>query len=413
MFSSSRAKIFLAVFVSCSLVVEFAILYYFLILTPKKPPLKPPGKYLIEVQKDKAPEFIFSDKDLGELRKAFQREEEFLSKKITYERGLSFGEEKISPFLIKESAQLLLETLQEAKTEEELNRLIKKRFLIYEAAGEKGEILFTAYYTPVYEGSLTREGPYRCPLYLRPKDLKVANLGEFNPSLEGERIVYRIDNSQREIVPYWSRENIVKNKVLEGQNLEFIYLKDRLDRFYLMIEGSGKINLNNGETFWVRYSASNGRVYTSLGRRLVKEGEIPEDKLSIQSIREYFQHHPHRMDQYLNQNERFIFFTRDKEIKGAVGAGGCELTPKRSIAIDKKIFPLGAVAYIEYPEPEINREDEVVGIKKRGRFVLCQDTGGAIKGPERVDVYFGEGEEALAKAKHLKGKGKLYFLIKK
>ncbi|MEA3485207.1 MAG: MltA domain-containing protein [Candidatus Aerophobetes bacterium] len=413
MFSSSRSKIFLVVFVSCSLVAEFVILYYFFILVPKKPPLKPLKKYLIEVQKDKVPEFTFSHKELGELKEAFQREEEFLSQKITYERKLSFGEGKLSPFLVKESAQLLLKTLQEAKTEEELNRLIKKRFLIYQAAGEGGEVLFTAYYAPVCEGSLIREGSYQYPLYLRPEELKVANLGEFKSSLEGEEIVYRIDTSRGEIVPYWSRENIVKDEVLEGKNLEFIYLKDRLDRFYLMIEGSGKINLNNGETFRVRYSASNGRVYSSLSRLLVKEGEIPEDKLSMESIREYFQHHPRRMDQYLNQNERFIFFTRDEEIKGTIGAGGCELTPKRSIAIDKKIFPLGAVAYIEYPEPEINREDEIVSIKKKGRFVFCQDTGGVIKGPGRVDIYFGEGEEALAKAGHLKGKGRLYFLIKK
>jgi len=408
-------RFFLVVLLGCALIMEVAILYYFLILVPKRPPIKPPEKYLMEVQKDKIPQFAYSDKDSEELKKAFNREEGFLSRKIAYERKLPFGEKKLSASLIKESAQLLLQTLQEAKTEEELNRLIRKRFTIYQAAGEKGEgkVLFTGYYSPIYEGSLKKDGPFRYPLYLKPKDLKVANLGEFNPALEGERIVYRIDPSKGEIVPHWSREDIVKSKVLEGQNLEFVYLKDRIDRFYLMIQGSGKIVLEDGRTLWARYSATNDRPYTSLGRLLAREGKIPQDKLSLQSIRQYFQRHPQEMDQYLNQNERFIFFAKDEKKGGATGAAGAELTPKRSIAIDKKIFPLGALAYIEYPEPEINREGEVVGIEKRARFVFCQDTGGVIKGPGRVDIYFGEGKKALAKAGRLKGKGKLYFLIKK
>lgn len=416
MFPSFKSKrFFLAALVSCALLVEFAIFYYFLILVPKRPPIKPPKEYLMEVQKDKIPRFAYSDEDFDELKKAFHREEEFLSRKIAYERKLPFGEKKLSASLIKESAELLLQTLQEVKTEKELNRLITKRFTIYQAAGEKGDgqVLFTGYYSPIYEGSSKKHGPFRYPLYSKAKDLKLANLGEFTPALEGERIVYRIDPSKGEIVPYWSREDIVKGKVLEGQNLEFVYLKDRIDRFCLMIEGSGKITLEDGRTFWARYSATNGRPYTSLGRLLFKEGKLPEDKLSMRSIREYFQRHPEEMDQYLNQNERFIFFAKDGKKKGAIGAAGAELTPQRSIAIDAKVFPLGALAYIEYPEPEIKREGETMGIEKRARFVFCQDTGGVIKGPGRADIYFGEGKKALAKARQLKGEGKLYFLIKK
>jgi len=416
MFSFSKSKrFFLVVLVSCALLAEFLILYFFLILVPKRAPIKPPKEYLMEVEKDKIPEFIYSDKDFEELKKAFNREEEFLSRKIAYERKLPFGEQELPASLIKESAQLLLQTFQEAKTQKELNRLIRKRFTIYHAAGERGEgeVLFTGYYSPIYEGSLKEHGPFRYPLYSKAKDLKLANLGEFNSALEGDRIVYRIDPSKEEIVPYWSREDIVESKVLEGQNLEFVYLKDRIDRFYLMIEGSGKITLEDGKTFWARYSATNGRPYTSLGRLLAKEGKLPEDKLSLKSIRDYFQRHPEEMDQYLNQNESFIFFTKDEENQGAIGAAGAVLTPERLIAIDTKIFPVGAPAYIEHPEPEINREGEVVGIETIARFVFCQDTGGVIKGPGRADIYFGEGEKALAKAGHLKGTGKLYFLIKK
>lgn len=305
---------------------------------------------------------------------------------------------------------------KEAKTQTEFNSLIRRRFTIYQAGGGKGEgkFFFTGYYSPVYQGALEKRGAYRYPLYLKPEDLKVARLEEFDSSLAGERIVYRVDSSKGEIVPYWSREYILKHKVLEGQNLEFVYLKDRLDRFYLMVEGSGKIILESGEVFWVRYAATNGRPYTSLGKLLVREGKISPDKLSMQAIREYFKQHPQQMDEYLNQNEAFIFFTREKSQKaGAIGAAGCVLTPERSIAIDRKIFPLGAPAYIEYPALQINAKGEAVDIKKRAQFVFCQDTGGVIEGPGRADIYFGEGKKALVKTGHIKGEGKLYFLIKK
>ena len=180
-----------------------------------------------------------------------------------------------------------------------------------------------------------------------------------------------------------------------------------------MIEGSGKITLANGKTFWLRYSASNGRPYTSLGMTLAKAGKLPEDMLSLQSIRQYFQRHPQEMDRYLNQNERFVFFVEDQENQGAIGAAGVVLTPERSIAIDRRMFPLGTLAYIEYPEPEINGQGKVVRYAEKGRFVFCQDTGGIIKGPGRADIYFGEGERAFAKAGNIKGKGRLYFLVKK
>ncbi len=243
--------------------------------------------------------------------------------------------------------------------------------------------------------------------------MKAADLEKFDPSLDGEKIFYRIDLSRGEIVPYWSRKEIVQGNVLKGKGLELVYLKNRVDRFYLMVQGSGKITLDNRETFWARYAAKNGRPYTSLGRLLIEEGKIPEDRISLHSIREYFQEHPHLMDEYLFQNEAFVFFAKAQGKGAAVGAAGCQLIPDVSIAVDKRIFPLGTCAYIQYPEPEIDSQGVLVGTKKRSRFVFCQDTGGVIRGPGRADIYFGEGEKALQKAGYLKDIGKLYFLIKK
>jgi len=412
MFSFFKSKkFFFAVLLSGALIIEVAILYYFFISVPGKLPIKPPEKYLLEVQEDKIPRFTYSNKDFEELKEAFDREEKFLSQKIAYKRKLAFGKKKLPASLIKESSQLLLQTLQKVKTEEELNRLIRKQFTVYQAVGEKGEVLFTAYYSPIYEGSLKKHGPYQCPLYSKPEDLKIANLGEFDPALEEKRIVYRIEPSSEEIAPYWTRKDIVQGKVLEGEGLEFIYLKNKIDRFFLMIEGAGKIVLDNGESFWVNYVADNGRGYTSLGGLLVKDGKLSPGELTKEGIIAYFKAHPEQIDKYLYKNQRFIFYKEDQD--GPYGAGEVKLTPFRSLAVDENIFPLGALAYIEYPEPKINREGEVGGIKKTVRFVFCQDTGEAIKGPGRADIYFGEGEKALAKVGHLKGKGKLYFLIKK
>ncbi|MCD6574563.1 MltA domain-containing protein [Candidatus Aerophobetes bacterium] len=408
-------RFFLLSVVVFVLVAEFFILYYFLVMIPgRKTAVKLPEEYLVKIPEDKIPRFILPKNDLKELEKAFHREKEFLQEKIVSGEKISFGKEKLAVSLVKDSAELLLKTIKEAKDEDEFNRLVRERFVVYQAAGKegKGRIIFTGYYSPVYEGSFKKQGSFKYPIYLKPEDLKVVDLGRFNPVLKGEKIVYRIDPLKKEIVPYWSTKDIVEKKVLEGKGLELLYLKSKIDRFYLMIEGSGKIILNNGEEFWVRYSATNGRPYTSVGKLLVKDGKISRDKLSLESIKKYFQRHPEEMDKYLNQNERFTFFVKNKQGRKAVGATGGELTPYISIAIDKKIFPLGALAYIKYQNPRVNVKGKVKQAGQIARFVFCQDTGGIIKGPEKVDIYFGEGKDASARAS-IKNTGKLYFFIKK
>lgn len=192
-------KLFFVVFLSCGLLVEFAILYYFLVFLPTKFPSRPPQRYLLEVPEEEIPRFAYWQDDYQELKEAFQREEGFLLQKIANREKISFGETKLAASLVKESADLLLQTLQEVRSEEELNRLIRKRFIIYQAVGEKGEgkVLFTGYYSPIYEGSLEKQGPFEYPLYLIPKDLKIANLGEFDPALEGERAFSKAGNIKR------------------------------------------------------------------------------------------------------------------------------------------------------------------------------------------------------------------------
>ena len=412
MSSIFKSKVsFLVVFIACSLVAEVGILYYFLVWIPKRPPERPLVRYLIRVEGDKIPSFTLQD--TASLKTSFEREKEFLSQKIRSDQKLAFGQQKVSAELIKESAELFFKILEEARNPKELNQLIRKWFNIYLAAGQKdhGRVLFTGYYSPVYKASLRKRADYQYPLYLKPSDLKVAELGEFDPQLKGEKIVYRIDKKRDEIVPYYARKQIVQEKMLEGKNLELVYLKDKIDRFYLMIEGSGKIMLEDGKSFWANYAASNGRPYTSLGKLLQEDGKLSAGELTMQGIKEYFAHHAHEIDHYLNQNQRFIFHRKEED--GPYGARGIKLTPLRSLAVDKSIFPMGALAYIQYQGPRLNKVGNVEGEAEYSHFVFCQDSGVAIKGPGRADLYFGEGDQALKRAERTKSLGRLYFLIKK
>jgi len=397
-------KIFITAVVTGALVAEVLILFYYFKPRVRYPPSAVP--VLFEVKGKEAPLFSLPpDEEIERLKLAFKREKEFISRSIRKDEKFPFGDGKISASQIKESAELLLGIMEKAKSQKEFNRLIQENFFIFKARGEDsaGKVLFTGYYTPVVEGSFEKKGPYRFPLYLKPDDLKVADLGIFDPYLKGEKIFYRIDFSRGEIVPYWSTKEIVEEKVLEGRGLEFIYLKDELDRFVLMLEGSGKVVLESGDTLWVRYAATNGRPYTSVASLVLEEGIFGEN-LSLEKMREYFSRYPEKMRQYLLRNERFIFFSPDKSKSGAVGATGVLLTPGISVAVDRRIFPLGALAYIEYRDKKKGRWER--------RFVFCQDTGGGIKGPGRADIYFGEGKIAQENAA-IKEWGCLYFLVKK
>ncbi len=402
---------FLVVFIACSLVAEVGILYYFLVWIPKPPPERPFARYLIRIEGDEVPSFICQN--TASLKKAFEREKEFLSQKIDSHEKFSFSQQRVSAELIKESAELFFKILGEARDPKELNRLIRKCFNIYLASGQKdqGRILFTGYYSPVYKASLSKSADYRYPLYLKPLDLKVAELGEFDPQLKGEKIVYRIDKKREEIIPYYTRKQIVQEKVLEGKGLELVYLKSEIARFNLMIEGSGKIVLEGGQSFWANFAASNGRPYTSLGKLLREDGKLSPGELTLQGIKEYFAHHSQEIDHYLNQNQRFIFHREEED--GPYGVPGIKLTPLRSLAVDKSIFPMGALAYIHYQAPRLNKVGNVEGEAEYSHFVFCQDSGITIKGPGRADLYFGVGDQALKRAERTKSLGRLYFLIKR
>ncbi len=389
----------------CCFSIEVGVLYYFFVLIPqaRKELVKPPEKYFVEIKQDEIPLFALGEKDFAQLKIAYQRQKKFLLIKIKSGESFPFGEGKISAKLINESIELFFQTFEKSKNLEEFNDLLRKRFSVYQIASknEKENVFFTGYFSPVYEGALSLTGNFQYPVYLAPVDLKVAELGDFISRLKGEKIVYRIDQEKREIAPYHTLREIMKNKVLEGQSLELVYLKNVVDLVFLMLEGAGKIVLDTGESFWVNYSGDNGRVYTSLSKLLLEDGKLSSGELTREGVLAYFKAHPEQIDEYLYQNERFIFFEKGQD--GPYGTGDIKLTPLTSIAVDKRIFPLGALTYLDYNDSS----------SEYSHFAFCQDAGAIIKGPGIVDIYFGEGEKAEKKAERFKKEGKFYFLIKK
>ena len=282
-----------------------------------------------------------------------------------------------------------------------LNQLIRTHFNLYRAAGRDNnrDMLVTGYYEPVFEGSLEKNGIYRFPLYSVPASLIT--------SFEGTKATGRLNESGR-LVPFWSRREIETGELLHGS--ELVWLKDRFDAYLLQIQGSGRILLPDGTTRALHFAASNGLDYRSLGKLFVDEQIMTLEEVSIEAIRNYFALHPDQMERMLHHNPRYIFF-KWGDNQGPRGSLGQVLTADRSIAVDHSIFPSGAIGYLVSRRPVLNGDGTINHWQTFGRFVLPQDSGAAIKGPGRVDLFLGNDYYAEKAAGSMKEKGSLFFLL--
>jgi len=294
---------------------------------------------------------------------------------------------------------------------DELIRYINNNYLVYTSLGSdnRGKVLFTGYYEPVIEGRRKNDPEYSFPIYARPDDLTTINLSLFSPKFKGETIIGRYTNQS--VVPYYNSKEIEYDGRLEGKAEEIAWVKDRIDLFFLQIQGSGKIYLDNGEIINVHYHATNGQPYRSIGKLLVDEGKISREEISMQKIRDYLRCHPEEIETVLNYNPSYVFFKIEQD--GPIGYLEVKLTPERSIALDRRFFPPAGLAFIETKKPLINGDGTIHQWMEFSRFVLNQDTGGAIRGPGRADLFWGNGEYAEIAAGHMQEFGKLYFLILK
>ncbi len=269
----------------------------------------------------------------------------------------------------------------------------------------KTEGLFTGYYEPLLHGSKTRAGDYTVPLHLPPDDLVRVDLGRFDPDLQGRSIRGRIEG--QDFIPYFSRGDIVKG-ALSDRDLELVWVDDEIEKFFLQIQGSGQVRLDDGTVIRVGYAEQNGLPYRAIGRDLIEIGALEQEEVSLQSIRAWLLAHPGEAKNVMARNKSYIFFRENTELsqsEGPLGAQNVPLTAGRSLAVDPRHIPLGAPLWLETTAPWPDGE------RPLRRLLIAQDTGGAIKGAVRGDVFWGAGELAEAIAGHMKSQGRFFVLV--
>ncbi|MGD9236219.1 MAG: MltA domain-containing protein, partial [Desulfobacterales bacterium] len=312
---------------------------------------------------------------------------------------------------LKKSLQHFLDFIQTRPSDKELEKFIRTHYIVYQSIGrdQKGEVLFTGYYEPHLRGRLDKNAEYPYPIYALPTDLMKIDLSPFSEKYKGQSIVGRY--TDQTVVPYFDRREIEEENALVGRAEALAWVKDPVDVFFLQIQGSGKIFLDTGEVINVHYHGSNGRPYRSIGKLLIEDQKIPREEMSMQRIRSYLQAHPEEMASVFNYNPSYVFFKIEPE--GPLGSINVLLTPGRSVALDRRIFPHAALVFIQTQKPVLNSAGQIDRWVDFRRFVLNQDTGGAIRGPGRADLFWGNGPYAEMAAGHMAHVGELYFLILK
>lgn len=261
--------------------------------------------------------------------------------------------------------------------------------------------LVTGYYEPLLFGSRTPSERFSTPLYAPPPDLLTIDLASVYPQLKGMRLRGRLQGNR--VVPYHSRAELYGSSELKGY--EIVWVDSPFDAFLLQVQGSGRVQLPDGETIRLQYADQNGHPYRSVGRYLVEIGELTVEEATLPGIRRWLAANPHRVEEVLNSNPSVVFFREEKledPMQGPKGALGVPLTPGRSIAVDPEFVPLGAPVFLATTHPLTGQPLE--------RLVLAQDTGGAIRGPLRADFFWGFGLEAAEQAGVMRHQGRMWVL---
>ncbi len=287
---------------------------------------------------------------------------------------------------------------KKAKSSNNAKEFLETEFAPYEINSEAGEEegLLTGYYEPHLHGSLVKTNRFKYPVYKTPLDLIIVDLSSIYPKLKNYRLRGRLEGNK--LVPYYTRKQS-KSGHLRAQVI--CYVDSKIDLFFLEIQGSGRVTLRDGSTIYLGYDNQNGHRYRAIGRYLVSIGALKLQEVSLQSIRTWLEQNPNRADEVLNYNKSLVFFKLREQ--PATGALGVVLTPKRSIAVDRRYIPLGSMLYV----------DTNIKNKNFSSLVLAQDTGGAIKGALRADLFLGYGNDAMQIAGELKSPLKLWILLPK
>lgn len=348
---------------------------------------------------------LIDDADRPSLTTAARRQTEYL-KSLPGNRQLKLADRTIAIEELRTSLASFLAIISDEQSPKRMHERLRDEFALIpvtlpDAPERKRKVLVTGYFEPVFEGSLNPGSPFAYPLYKPPPDLVTWKSGE-------RTMVGRKGKSGP--VPYWTRREIESESRLAGN--ELVYLRDPVEAFILQVQGSGKVHLPDGSMRSVRFAASNGHPYRSIGKLLVDEGRLSLEEATLPGIEKYLRDHPEDMWRILHANPRYIFFDWGKD--GAVrGSAGTVLTPGRSIAVDPSAVPLGSVAFISTRTPVFDQAGRQTGWQPLRRFVFPQDSGAAIKGSGRFDLFLGSSREARLAAGLMREDGDCYILLKK
>ena len=285
---------------------------------------------------------------------------------------------------------------------------LKREFNLYKSRGSDGlgRVLFTGYYEPMLEARHQPDAKFDQPIYGLPENLLTIDLQDFSDLLPDKKLVCMVEGKR--VVPYYDREDIDFKGQLKDKAPVLGYVDEMVESFFLQIQGSGQLQFEDGSRLRVGYAAANGHPYRSIGRLLLDEGLMQPGEMSMQGILKFLDQNPQHLRRVLSHNPSYVFFRPLGTEGGPLGCYNAPVNGGRAIATDRRFFTAPAMAYIETEIPDFDDQ-----VRPAARFVVNLDTGGAIRGAGRVDLFFGTGDEAGRRAGRMKYDGRLYFLLPK
>ena len=284
-----------------------------------------------------------------------------------------------------------------------IRNFFESRFTPYQVFNADGSDsgMVTGYYEPLLRGSRKRSATFRYPVYGTPDDLLTIDVSELYPELKNLRLRGRVEG--RRVVPYYNRAQI-ENGTAPVAGKEIVWVADAVELFFLQIQGSGRVRLENGDMIRLGYADQNGFPYRSIGRLLVERGDLPLERASMQGIKAWAARNPDKLQDLLNYNASYVFFREmPGDLPGPLGALGIPLTAQRSVAVDARYVPLGAPLFLATTMPNTRTP--------LNRLMFAQDTGGAIRGAVRADFFWGFGDDAGAQAGRMRQSGRMWVLL--
>jgi len=372
------------------------------VVPPAPEPARTADRALEELSPGAFPAFA-DDLDYAGLDEALERSLTHLSRLAAADPGrtLAFGREQVPIRRVQATLMRFRDLVLARPTPENLNEVMRREFRVFRSVGDgRGTVLFTGYYLPELHGSFVREGAYQVPLYKAPDDLVVVRSKDF--SQLSDDIVGKVVAGR--LVPYPTRAEIAAG-ALQGQGSELAFVDSAVDAFFLEVQGSGVLRLPDGTTQVVTFAGKNGHRYVAVASELVRRGELKPEDVSMQSVRAWLAQNPAAQSDLLARNPSYVFF---RFADAPTGSLGVAVTPDRTVAADARVFPKGALCFIETERPV----DAVQpAMRPFSRFMLDQDAGGAIRTSARIDVFFGSGAYAENAAGRMKQQGRLYYLL--